>query len=203
MAEVKKYLDLEGLKSYDTKIKELIKSAGKTEDEIKAIIANVVGALPKDASESTMLAYLENKIGAVDNKIGNISSLTSETVTNLAGALLTEIDRAVAAEEALQQAIDTLEAGDDGELAKKVATLIGNDAGKSARTIAAEELAAQLIPADAKESLDTLQEIAKWIQSHPDDAATMSADIQTLKEEVASFKAISNDEINALFTTTK
>lgn len=203
MAEVKKYLDYAGLKIYDEKIKALIKTAGKTEEEIKAIIAEVVGALPEDATEATILAYLENKISAVDDKIGDISSLTSETVTNLAGALSGEIDRAVAAEKALQEQIDKIEAGDDGELATKVATLIGDDAGKSVRTIANEELAAQLIPDGAKESLDTLQEIAAWIQSHPDDASAMSADIATLKEEVAAFTAITNDEINALFITTE
>lgn len=53
----------------------------------------------------------------------------------------------------------------------KVDTLIGSDASKSVRTIANEELAAQLIPASAQEALDTLQEIAAWIQSHPGDAA--------------------------------
>lgn len=203
MAEVKKYLDYAGLKIYDEKIKALIKTAGKTEEEIKTIIAEAVGALPEGVTETTILAYLENKISAVDDKIGDISSLTSETVTNLAGALSGEIDRAVAAEKALQDKIDKLEAGDDGELATKVATLIGDDAGKSVRTIANEELAAQLIPDGAKESLDTLQEIAAWIQSHPDDASAMSADIATLKEEVAAFTAITDDEINALFTTTE
>lgn len=203
MAEIKKYLDYAGLKIYDEKIKALIKTAGKTEEEIKAIIAEVVGALPAGATEETILAYLENKIAAVDNKIGDISNLTSETVTNLAGALSGEIDRAVAAEKELQDKIDKLEAGDDGDLAKKVATLIGDDSGKTARTIANEELAAQLIPANAKDSLDTLQEIADWIQNHPDDASAMSTDITTLKEEIAAFTAISNDEINSLFTTTK
>lgn len=153
MAEAKKYLDYAGLKIYDEKIKALIKTAGKTEEEIKAIIAEVVGALPEDVTEETILAYLENKITAVDNKIGNISNLTSETVTNLAGAVSGEIDRAVAAEKELQDKIDKLETGDDGELAKKIATL--------------------------------------------------SADITTLKEEIAAFTAISNDEIGSLFTTTK
>lgn len=153
MAEAKKYLDYAGLKIYDEKIKALIKTAGKTEEEIKTIITEVIGALPEDATEETILAYLENKITAVDNKIGDISNLTSETVTNLAGALSGEIDRAVAAEKELQDKIDKLEAGDDGELAKKVATL--------------------------------------------------SADITTLKEEIAAFTAISNDEISSLFTTTK
>ena len=62
-----------------------------------------------------------------------------------------------------------------------VGTLIGSDAGKSARAIANEELAAQLIPESAQESLDTLGEIAAWIQEHPGDAATMNAAIAKLQ----------------------
>lgn len=62
-----------------------------------------------------------------------------------------------------------------------VNTLVGEDTGKSVRTIAAEELARQLIPEDAKESLDSLSEIAAWIQSHPDDAAAMNKAISDLK----------------------
>lgn len=56
----------------------------------------------------------------------------------------------------------------------RIDILVGNDAGKSARTIANEELAAQLVPENANEALDTLKEIADWIQSHPGDAAAMN-----------------------------
>lgn len=66
----------------------------------------------------------------------------------------------------------------------KVSTLVGEDAGKSARTIANEELTKQLVPDGAKESLDTLQEIAAWIQKHPDDASAMNAAIAALKTKV-------------------
>lgn len=58
--------------------------------------------------------------------------------------------------------------------ATDLATLVGSDTGKSARTIANEELAKQLIPEGAQESLDTLTEIAQWIQDHPNDAAAMN-----------------------------
>lgn len=68
----------------------------------------------------------------------------------------------------------------------KVTTLIGNDTGKSVRTIANEELATQLIPDGAKESLDTLQEIAQWIQEHPDDASAMNAAITSLENLVGT-----------------
>ena len=64
--------------------------------------------------------------------------------------------------------------------AGKIATLIGSDTAKSVRTIANEELAAQLIPSTAQESLDTLQEIAAWIQAHPGDASAMNTAISNL-----------------------
>lgn len=70
-------------------------------------------------------------------------------------------------------------AGDDAQAA--VDTLIGTDTGKSARTIANEELAKQLIPENAGESLDTLAEIAAWIQAHPGDASAMNAAITKLQ----------------------
>lgn len=89
----------------------------------------------------------------------------------------------------------------------KVTTLIGSDANKSVRTIANEELATQLIPANAAQALDTLQEIAAWIQSHPDDAATMNSQITAINNildgiggagESATVVAYVNAAISAL-----
>ncbi len=59
-------------------------------------------------------------------------------------------------------------------------TLIGDDTGKSARAIANEELAKQLIPENADEARDTLEEIAAWIQAHPNDASAMNKAISDL-----------------------
>jgi len=79
-----------------------------------------------------------------------------------------------------------------GSLENKLNTLVGSDENKSVREILAEVL----IPQDAKESLDTLQEIAEWIQSHPDDVASMNAaiaantsDITDLKSRVTALEA--------------
>lgn len=74
-----------------------------------------------------------------------------------------------------------------------VDTLIGTDTGKSVRTIANEELAAQLIPEGAQESLDTLTEIARWIQDHPDDAAAMNTAIAKLNGIVAGIGGEDDD----------
>lgn len=75
-------------------------------------------------------------------------------------------------------------AADIAELGGEIDTLVGEDTGKSVRTIANEELAAQLIPANAAEALNTLQEIAAWIQEHPDDASAMNVAIEALEAKV-------------------
>ena len=74
---------------------------------------------------------------------------------------------------------------DDTVLAGKVDTLVGTDTGKSARTIANEELAKQLIPENANEAMDTLAEIATWIQAHPNDASAMNTAITKLQAILA------------------
>lgn len=82
-----------------------------------------------------------------------------------------------------------------------VDTLIGSDTGKSARTIANEELAAQLIPSNAQEALNTLSEIAAWIQSHPEDAAAINEAITALQNKVDTTGTVSaaiSAAINAL-----
>ena len=102
---------------------------------------------------------------------------------------------------------DYLKAADKTELSGKITanetkltTLIGEDADKSVRKIANEELAAQLIPENAKDSLDTLQEIAAWIQKHPDDVTAMNASISALEEKVGdtAVSAQITEAINAL-----
>ena len=75
-----------------------------------------------------------------------------------------------------------------------VATLVGTDASQSVRQIATGVLTEALIPEGAKESLDTLQEIAAWIQQHPDDATAMNGKITVLQEKVGTLEG----EINTL-----
>lgn len=91
----------------------------------------------------------------------------------------------------LQRAVDALEEGtyDDSELrgligdnADAIAVLAGDDTGKSARAIAAAEVAK--IVADANASFDTLKEIADWIMSDTTGAASMAADITALEAKL-------------------
>lgn len=79
--------------------------------------------------------------------------------------------------------------GNIDEVSAKVTKLIGDDADKSVRTIANEELAKQLITEDAAENLNSLEEIAAWIQSHPDDASAMNAAIIALQNQLVGIDA--------------
>lgn len=78
--------------------------------------------------------------------------------------------------------------GTVGAVQGSVTALVGNDANKSVRTIANEELAAQLIPEGATEALDTLQEIASWIQQHPNDAAALNSSIMALQAQLSGIE---------------
>ena len=112
-----------------------------------------------------------------------------ETLQQTVDALGALAQKDTISQEDLDEALAALIAGKADasaldEVAGKVSTLIGDDSGKSVRTIASEEIAAKLIGDDAKEALDTLEEIAAWIQSHPDDASAMNAAIVALQNKV-------------------
>lgn len=81
----------------------------------------------------------------------------------------------------VQETIDDLET--------KVGTLIGTDEGLSVREI----IASALIAPDAAESLNELQEIAAWIQKHPEDAAAMNKDITDLQTTVGDMDTLIKD----------
>ena len=135
-------------------------------DNLKAY----VGTIPEGATSKDVVSYVNEKTAgiATDASLGALKKRvdTAEGDIKTAKADIT----------ALQGRADAVEG--------KVTALVGEDAGQSVRTIANEELTKQLIPEGAKESLDTLQEIAAWIQKHPDDASAMNAAISALKTKV-------------------
>lgn len=83
---------------------------------------------------------------------------------------------------------------DVDDLQSVTTTIIGSDSNKSMREVAAEEVAA--IVADAPADLDTLQEIAAWINDHPDSASDLNnrltiveGDVSDLQSELAALEA--------------
>ena len=147
-------------------VKKFLDQAGTTYlwSKIKQQLANKA-----DADDVTTLS---GKITTAEGKITALEGLhaSGKTVAEEAADAISGLN------------LSTTYAGKAYE--SKVDTLVGSDTGKSARTIANEELAARLIAANADESLDTLQEIAAWIQAHPGDAAAMNDAIGDLQDKL-------------------
>ena len=197
MADIKKFLDQEGLSLLWSKIETEL----KTRDDNISNLSTLVG-------EESVSSQIDSKINALDATVETAAIPENQDgihvkITEVDGKLTAveaeiEISNEInAAKAALEAKIGTVAEGktlagliadnataiEDHKTAidNKVTTLIGSDADKSVRKIANEELAAQLIPANAAESLDTLQEIAAWIQDHPGDASAMNSAIKVLQ----------------------
>lgn len=211
MADVKKFLDQSGVSILWSKIAEKVAADVKSEAD-RALLAEkdlatdignlstYVGTIPEGATATNVVAYVQEKTAgiATDTALKELQDavnaieedyLTSDDKTELANAtsaLSAKVGEVPTDKTVVQMIADAQDAAtyDDSALAGRVTTLEGNDAGKSVRTIANEELAKQLVADDAKESLDTLAEIAAWIQSHPDDASAMNEAITALQNKV-------------------
>ena len=199
MADIKKFLDQEGLSLLWSKIETEL----KTRDDNISNLSTLVG-------EESVSSQIDSKINALDATVETAAIPENKDgihvkITEVDGKLTAveaeiEVSNEInAAKAALEAKIGTVAEGKtlvgliaDNATAienhktaidNKVTTLIGSDADKSVRKIANEELAAQLIPANAAESLNTLQEIAAWIQDHPGDASAMNSAIEVLQKK--------------------
>lgn len=135
------------------------------------------------------LESLTGRVTAAEGKLDKLNggAETDGSVANTVNSAITALDLPNTYERKGSKDADIAAAkksGDDALAA--VHTLIGDDTGKSARTIANEELSKQLIPDNANEVLDTLSEIAAWIQAHPDDASAMNQAINELNALVGT-----------------
>ena len=199
MADIKKFLDQDGLsllwgkieselKTRDDNISNLSTLVGK--ESVSSQIDSKINAL--DATVETA-AIPENqdgihvKVTEVDGKLTAVEAEieVSNEINAAKAALETKIGTVAEGKTLVGLIADNATAIENHKTAidNKVTTLIGSDADKSVRKIANEELAAQLIPANAAESLNTLQEIAAWIQDHPGDASAMNSAIEVLQKK--------------------
>lgn len=161
-----------------------LKIGDETFATVKAYVDKKTDGIATDAALETLTGRVtaaegkletlngdENTEGSMAKTVGDaITALDLENTYEAKGAKDADIKAAKDAADAAQADVDTL---------------TGDDVGKSARTIVNEELAKQLIPENANEALDTLAEIAAWIQAHPGDASAMNAAITKLQAILA------------------
>lgn len=160
------------------------KYADKLDTAMDARVDALEASIGEGGSVSAQITAEINKLDKADEAVdGKYVSAVSEAdgIITVTRAALPDYSNTYAAKKHTHAIADVT--GLQAEL-NKVTTLIGDDASKSVRTIANEELAAQLIPENAKESLNTLQEIAQWIQDHPDDVTAIHAAITALENKV-------------------
>lgn len=75
---------------------------------------------------------------------------------------------------------------DAATLKNRVDTLVGVDVSKSVRTIANEELAAQLLSGKADADFKTLQQLAAWLENHPEEVSAINLDIINIKKLIGT-----------------
>lgn len=80
-------------------------------------------------------------------------------------------------------------------LQTNLSTLISKDTNKSVRTIANEELAKQLL--EGNDNFKSLQELAAWLDEHPDSGITMNTNIQELQKTLTGFTSASGNTVSA------
>ena len=182
--DVNKLVKLQGLKDLATQVKSELAALSTRIDDIVSTGGepNVITSVKVNG---TALAIAEKAVNIL------IATGTANGTIAVNG-----VDVAIKGLAALAYKAQVSQADLDAALQAvlgNITTLVGADAGKSARTIANEELAAQLIPESAKDSLDTLQEIAAWIQEHPDDASAMNAAIEALQAVTAGIGGEEDD----------
>lgn len=175
------------------------------------MISNETGDLVKLAQTSgsgdvsTDINNLNKKINALVEEVGKASSegvdatglyALIEAAQKQADKGVTDAAAADAKAQAAQNDLDALEAvvgvDDTTGLRKRIAaneksisTLVGEDTGKSARSIASEEVVK--VVAGAPEAYDTLKEISDWISSHGTDATSMNSAIKALQAILVGF----------------
>ena len=159
----------------------MLKIAKDAADEKDAAIQEAKDVADQAQSDVNALAETHADDKAALEEAIELKANVADVYTT--GDIDTKIEDLTAEDERLEGLING-NAADIGELETEIDTLVGSDTGKSVRAIANEALAAQLIPESATESLDTLQEIAAWIQEHPDSASAMNAAIEALQAKV-------------------
>ena len=161
-----------------------------------------VSALEETVDDSTsgVKKNAEN-ISALQTAVNTINNTTIPTLVKKAdvnpGAVkgdgiyvdvtVTQVDGKITDVEVAEDFSDII--GEINGLKTNVNTLIGSDSNKSVRTIANEELAAQLLSGDAEADFKTLQELAAWLEDHPESVAEMNAAITELQGTVDGYSS--------------
>lgn len=139
---------------------------GTQVSNLKEVVGDANSGLVKDVTD------LKSADISMSSRVDGIEDRVEANEGKLAGINGTVVDSIAAVNTTANQALGNAN------------TLIGSDAGKSVRTIANEELAAQLLSGKADADFKTLKDLANWLESHPEDAFAMNTAINSMKQNL-------------------
>ena len=162
----------------------------KAQGEIDALEEAVAAMYTNDQIDG-FVAGVQKEVDDLEGTVGTLAQTVADNEADIEAKVKAIADDYLKAadKDALQDAIDAnadaIQAHAD-KIDNVVDTLVGTDTGKSVRTIANEELATQLLSGDADADFKTLQELAAWLEDHPEDAAAMNKAIEDLEKLVGT-----------------
>ena len=193
-----------------TRVSNVETASGTNTEKVTAIEGRVGALEAKDTELAGQIGTIEGNLSTLETNLtqedARIAALVQGNTDKFANYYTkTEADKAIddkiaaipeidldpylKSEDAVKTyatitSVEAIYKAGEGETAATgiLATLIGNDTNKSARTIAQEEIATQL--ATAPEAFDTLIEMAEWLGTHSTDAVTMDNRIKANEDKL-------------------
>lgn len=169
-----------------TRVGNVESTVGGHTTEISTLAGKITTLEGADTTINTTLGEHAASITALGQKDAELAGLINGNTT----AITNEATARANADDALAERIKVYEDNKDSYATKAevkvntdaIAALVGTDTNKTARAIAAEEVAK--IVGTAPEAFDTLEEVATWIANDTSGAAAMANDIAVLKTAV-------------------
>lgn len=146
-------------------------------------------------ADTTTVTGINNRVTTIESDYLKAADITGKLDTSVYNEKIAELTKADS--DNLQSAKNYV----DSEIAKldsatvatqveanktAIATLNGNDTGKSVREVVQDEVATQLTSENITESFDTLKEMAEYLSNHPEDVTEINSRLTTLEELVTS-----------------
>lgn len=186
MADIQKFLDQSGVSTLwaqvaaevAAKVKveaDRAKAAEKVNADAIAALDTFIGDIPAGYTESNIVAFINKK---AEETLNAASGGSSESAASVLAALNTHKSENTASFKAVNDAIDAIEA-DYLKAADK--TELAGDIADNAAEILRIDNALKAAVENNGEGLDSIKELATWIETHGTEAAGYSAAISALQ----------------------
>lgn len=153
-------------------------SLGSRVTNLEEVVGDAEEGLVKDVADNT------GRISTLEQEMDIVQAATNGyDDKNTISKAFEEVDTAIGAVDTKAEQNKADIATEKGRIDTLIGAVEGDDA-MSVREIAIDVLTEKLIAENADEALNTLEEIAAWIQSHPDDASAMNAAIIAVKQNL-------------------